>query len=55
MNILRPEKINMDAFIGYPLPPMYELLNVDLYIEAADLIRQLDQAIPHPLVLYEFC
>lgn len=44
MNILRPEKMNMDAIIAYPLPAMYELLNVDLYIEPSDLIRQLDEA-----------
>jgi hypothetical protein len=43
MNILRPEMINIDSLIAYPVS-MYELLNVDLYIEPADLIKRLDQA-----------
>jgi hypothetical protein len=43
MNILRPEKIDMDAIIAYPYDGMYELLNVDLYIEPQNVINLLKQ------------
>lgn len=43
-NYLRPEKCNLDAMIKYPLPAMYELTNVDLYIDPTQLIELLEQA-----------
>ena len=39
INVLRPEKENMEAMINYPLPAMYELTNIDLYIEPKQLIK----------------
>ncbi len=39
MNVLRPEKIDMDSIIQYPLDAMYEITNVDMYIEPEDLIH----------------
>lgn len=41
MNILRAEKLNMDAIVKYPLPAMYEILNVDLYIDPKEVITLL--------------
>ncbi len=44
MNVLREEKINMDAIVNYPIPAMYEITNVDLYIDPVDLIKCLDRS-----------
>lgn len=36
---LRSEKLSMQDFINYPLLAMYELLNVDMYIDPEDIIQ----------------
>lgn len=38
---LRPEKIDMEAIIKYPLDGMYEMLNVDIYVDPEEVIYQL--------------
>jgi hypothetical protein len=43
MNRLRVSKLNMDAIVKYPLPAMYEILNVDLYIDPNEIIYLLNQ------------
>jgi hypothetical protein len=43
-NILRREKINLDAMIHYPLPAMYEITSVDLYIEPHEVIQLLQNS-----------
>jgi hypothetical protein len=43
MNILDENKVNMDAFMAYPLAGMYELLDVDMHIDPQNLIEVLNQ------------
>ncbi|MGC1878449.1 MAG: glycosyltransferase family 61 protein [Rhabdochlamydiaceae bacterium] len=42
MNRLRVSKLNMDDILKYPLPGMYEILNVDLYIDPNEIIYLLN-------------
>lgn len=44
INVLRQDKVDMDAIIRYPLPAMYELTNVDLFIDPIDLVDCLRRA-----------
>lgn len=44
MNILRPEKINMADIIKYPLPAMYEITNVNLYIDPQMVLKLIKDA-----------
>jgi hypothetical protein len=41
VNKVRPEKLNMEELINYPLPGMYEITNVNLYVEPQELIDHL--------------
>lgn len=42
MNVLRPEKTSLEAMLKYPLPAMYEITNVDLYIDPDGVIKVLE-------------
>lgn len=44
-NILRADKINIDALLKYPLPAMYEITNVNMYIDPNSLLKQMNQVI----------
>jgi len=41
INILRPEKANLEEILKYPLPAMYELTNVNLYINPYEIVELL--------------
>ncbi len=44
MNILRPEKIDMETIINYPLAAMSEITTVDLYVEPQRVLNLMQEA-----------